>query len=122
MGMVPPSEKAVLVTRTRPLYTAKSSCGGLTRGMSEVEQRVEEGRLLMGPGPSNVSARVLRAMSRPLVGHLDPEFLKIMNEMQDLLRRCFRPAILLPFHYQEPALRGWRLPLSILWRKETLFW
>ena len=40
----------------------------------------------MGPGPSNVSPRVLRAMSRPLVGHLNPDFLKIMNEIQDLLR------------------------------------
>ena len=55
-----------------------------------MEQRVEEGRLLMGPGPSDVSPRVLRAMSRPLVGHLDPEFLKIMNEIQDLLRSVFQ--------------------------------
>ncbi len=47
-------------------------------------------RLLMGPGPSNVSARVLEALSRPLVGHLDPEFLAIMNEIQDLLRQVFR--------------------------------
>ena len=44
----------------------------------------------MGPGPSDVSPRVLRAMSRPLVGHLDPEFLKIMNEIQDLLRSVFQ--------------------------------
>ena len=44
----------------------------------------------MGPGTSNVAPRVLRAMSRPLVGHLDPEFLKIMNEIQDLLRSVFQ--------------------------------
>ncbi len=44
----------------------------------------------MGPGPSNVNPRVLKAMATPLIGHLDPEFLKIMNETQDLLRRVFK--------------------------------
>jgi alanine-glyoxylate transaminase/serine-glyoxylate transaminase/serine-pyruvate transaminase len=43
-------------------------------------------RLLMGPGPSNVHPRVLRALSTPLVGHLDPDFLQIMDETQSLLR------------------------------------
>jgi alanine-glyoxylate transaminase/serine-glyoxylate transaminase/serine-pyruvate transaminase len=47
-------------------------------------------RILMGPGPSNVHPRVLRAMGAPLLGHLDPEFLTIMDETQDLLRRLFR--------------------------------
>lgn len=44
----------------------------------------------MGPGPSDVHPRVLRAMSTPLVGHLDPVFIGIMNEVQDLLRYTFR--------------------------------
>ena len=39
-------------------------------------------RLLLGPGPSMVHPRVLRAMSMPLVGHLDPAFLEIMEETQ----------------------------------------
>ncbi len=43
-------------------------------------------RLLLGPGPSNVSERVLRAMSQPLLGHLDPAFLAIMDEVQERLR------------------------------------
>ncbi len=43
-------------------------------------------RLLLGPGPSPVSPRVLRAMSVPLLGHLDPKFLEIMNEVQGQLR------------------------------------
>ncbi len=47
-------------------------------------------RILMGPGPSNVHPRVLRAMSTPLVGHLDPDFLEVMNEVQNLLRQLFR--------------------------------
>lgn len=47
-------------------------------------------RLLMGPGPSDVSPRVLEAMSRPLVGHLDPDFLSLMNEIQESLRAVFQ--------------------------------
>ncbi|MFM8322503.1 MAG: pyridoxal-phosphate-dependent aminotransferase family protein [Chloroflexota bacterium] len=47
-------------------------------------------RTLLGPGPSMVPPRVLRAMATPLVGHLDPEFLKIMEEEQRLLRFLFQ--------------------------------
>lgn len=47
-------------------------------------------RILMGPGPSMVSPRVLRAMATPLLGHLDPEFLKIMEDEQNLLRQVFQ--------------------------------
>jgi alanine-glyoxylate transaminase/serine-glyoxylate transaminase/serine-pyruvate transaminase len=47
-------------------------------------------RLLLGPGPSMVPARVLRAMATPLVGHLDPEFIAILTDLQDLLRRVFQ--------------------------------
>ena len=43
-------------------------------------------RLLLGPGPANVHPRVLAAMSTPPVGHLDPSFLALMDELQDLLR------------------------------------
>ncbi|MFH1033565.1 MAG: alanine--glyoxylate aminotransferase family protein [Pseudomonadota bacterium] len=47
-------------------------------------------RLLMGPGPSNVSYRVLRAMSTPLVGHLDPQFMVIMDQVCQMLRDLFK--------------------------------
>lgn len=47
-------------------------------------------RLLMGPGPSDVPARVLRAMAQPPVGHLDPVFLKIMDEVRLLLQSVMR--------------------------------
>ena len=47
-------------------------------------------RLLLGPGPSTVAPLVLRAMSTPLVGHLDPQFLAIMDEVQQLLRFVFQ--------------------------------
>ncbi len=47
-------------------------------------------RILMGPGPSMVHPRVLRAMAHPLVGHLDPQFLHLMNEVQELLRFVYQ--------------------------------
>src|SRR5690625_1086125 len=47
-------------------------------------------RVLMGPGPSDVHPRVLRAMSTPLLGHLDPDFLRIMNENMELMRYVLR--------------------------------
>src|SRR5690348_1532076 len=46
-------------------------------------------RLLLGPGPSPVHPRVLRALSTPLVGHLDPIFLSVMNDIQSALRIMF---------------------------------
>lgn len=47
-------------------------------------------RVLMGPGPSDISPRVLAALSAPTVGHLDPYFLKVMDESQEMLRQVFR--------------------------------
>ena len=46
-------------------------------------------RLLLGPGPSDAHPRVLTAMTTPLLGHLDPQFLEIMNETADMLRQVF---------------------------------
>ena len=46
-------------------------------------------RLLMGPGPSQVPPRVLQALAAPTVGHLDPSFLALMDELQSLLREAF---------------------------------
>lgn len=46
-------------------------------------------RLLLGPGPSQISPRVLRACSAPLLGYLDPEYLALMDEVQRLLREVF---------------------------------
>lgn len=47
-------------------------------------------RILLGPGPSNVHPRVLRALSTPLVGHLDPAFIGLMEETKTLLRQVFQ--------------------------------
>jgi alanine-glyoxylate transaminase/serine-glyoxylate transaminase/serine-pyruvate transaminase len=47
-------------------------------------------RLLLGPGPSDAHPRVLSAMTTPLLGHLDPQFLDMMNETQQMLRAVFQ--------------------------------
>jgi alanine-glyoxylate transaminase/serine-glyoxylate transaminase/serine-pyruvate transaminase len=53
--------------------------------MSELTQRT-----LMGPGPSDVPPSVLLAMARPTIGHLDPAFLSIMDEIRSRLQRLFQ--------------------------------
>ena len=47
-------------------------------------------RLLMGPGPSDVSPRVLEAMARPTIGHLDGQFLEVLNDIRDMLQSVFQ--------------------------------
>ena len=48
-------------------------------------------RILLGPGPSSVHPRVLRAMSTPLLGYLDPEFVTILGETTALRQAVARP-------------------------------
>lgn len=47
-------------------------------------------RTLMGPGPSDVNPRILEALSRPTIGHLDPLFIGMMDELKQLLRYAFQ--------------------------------
>jgi alanine-glyoxylate transaminase / serine-glyoxylate transaminase / serine-pyruvate transaminase len=47
-------------------------------------------RVLLGPGPSNVHPRVIKAMLSPVLGHLDPDFIKVMEGVKKLLRIVFR--------------------------------
>ena len=47
-------------------------------------------RMLMGPGPSDVNPRILEALARPTIGHLDPMFIKMMDELKELLRYAFQ--------------------------------
>jgi alanine-glyoxylate transaminase/serine-glyoxylate transaminase/serine-pyruvate transaminase len=47
-------------------------------------------RILMGPGPSDVPARVLQALAAPTLGHLDPQYLQIMDDVRQLLREVFQ--------------------------------
>ena len=47
-------------------------------------------RVLMGPGPSDVDPRVLEALSRPTIGHLDPAFMEVLNDVRELLQYTFQ--------------------------------
>jgi alanine-glyoxylate transaminase/serine-glyoxylate transaminase/serine-pyruvate transaminase len=46
-------------------------------------------RILLGPGPSDIHPRILAALARPTVGHMDPYYLKIMDELQSMLQKVF---------------------------------
>jgi alanine-glyoxylate transaminase / serine-glyoxylate transaminase / serine-pyruvate transaminase len=63
-------------------------------------------RTLMGPGPSNVAERVLQAMARPTIGHLDPEFIRLMDEVKELLRYAFRTTNALAMPVSGPGTAG----------------
>ena len=60
----------------------------------------------MGPGPSDVNPRVLEAMSRPTIGHLDPAFVAMMDELQELLRYAFRTSYALSMPVSAPGSAG----------------
>jgi len=47
-------------------------------------------RILLGPGPSDVSDRILRALAAPTIGHLDPEYLKMMDDVRVMMREVFK--------------------------------
>jgi len=57
---------------------------------NQIGELLPPARLMLTPGPSCVDPRVYRAMATPLVGHLDPWFLEMMNDVQTLLRRVFQ--------------------------------
>ena len=63
-------------------------------------------RELFGPGPTNVPDSVLQALSMPTIGHLDPAFLEIMDEVGERLRRCFQTENALTFVLSAPGSIG----------------
>lgn len=58
--------------------------------MLQVNELKPVARFLMGPGPSDADSRVLKAMATPLIGHLDPQFIQIMDGVKDMLRKLFK--------------------------------
>ena len=63
-------------------------------------------RVLMGPGPSDVHPRVLKAMATPLVGHLDPEFVEIMDDIKIMTQKAFQTENYLTFVVSAPGSAG----------------
>ena len=60
----------------------------------------------MGPGPSNVNPRILEAMSRPTIGHLDPAFVGMMDELKELLHYAFQTENPLTIPVSAPGSAG----------------
>ena len=67
---------------------------------------IPKNRLLMGPGPSNVNPRVLKAISQPTIGHLDPQFIELMDEVKSLLRYAFQTENEVTFAVSGPGSVG----------------
>jgi len=63
-------------------------------------------RTLMGPGPSDVNPRILEAMSRPTIGHLDPAFIGMMDELKGLLKYAFQTENELTMPVSAPGSAG----------------
>ena len=63
-------------------------------------------RALMGPGPSDVNPRILEALSRPTIGHLDPAFISMMDELKTLLQFAFRTTNQLTIPVSAPGSAG----------------
>jgi len=63
-------------------------------------------RILMGPGPSDVSQRVLNALARPTIGHLDPMFVQLMDEIKGLLQYAFQTENALTLPISAPGSAG----------------
>ena len=63
-------------------------------------------RTLMGPGPSDVPKRVLAALARPTIGHLDPAFITMMDELKGLLQFAFRTSNALTIPISAPGSAG----------------
>lgn len=63
-------------------------------------------RILLGPGPSPVPSRVLRALGAPTLGHLDPQYVAIMDEVCEMLRQVFRTKNALTFPVSGTGMAG----------------
>ena len=63
-------------------------------------------RTLMGPGPSDVHPRILEALSRPTIGHLDPAFINMMDELKELLQYAFQTRNAMTMPVSAPGSAG----------------
>lgn len=63
-------------------------------------------RTLMGPGPSDVNPRISQALARPTIGHLDPAFIRLMDETKALLQYAFQTSNELTLPISAPGSAG----------------
>ena len=74
--------------------------------MGKIDEMKTSTRVLMGPGPSEVHPRVLRAMATPLIGHLDPEFLGVMDDIKAMTQETLQTKNPLTFVVSAPGSAG----------------
>jgi alanine-glyoxylate transaminase/serine-glyoxylate transaminase/serine-pyruvate transaminase len=60
----------------------------------------------MGPGPSDVNPRILNALAKPTIGHLDPEFIRLMDEIKSMLQYAFQTSNELTIPVSAPGSAG----------------
>ncbi len=74
--------------------------------MTQFSEMKTSNRILMGPGPSDAHPRVLRAMATPLIGHLDPEFLEVMDDIKAMTQETLQTKNELTFVVSAPGSAG----------------
>jgi len=74
--------------------------------MSTYTQLDPAERILMGPGPSSVPARILNAMAAPTLGHLDPQYIQIMDETCAMMREVYQTKNMLTFPVSGTGMAG----------------
>ncbi|MFT4995382.1 MAG: alanine-glyoxylate transaminase/serine-glyoxylate transaminase/serine-pyruvate transaminase, partial [Paraglaciecola sp.] len=73
---------------------------------NQIHSFIPPQRTLMGPGPSDVDPRILQALSRPTIGHLDPAFVGLMDEIKVLLQYAFQTKNQLTMPISAPGSAG----------------
>lgn len=71
-----------------------------------IQQFIPPTRTLMGPGPSDVHPNILEALARPTIGHLDPEFIRMMDELKSLIQYAFETKNELSLPVSAPGSAG----------------
>ncbi|PKG99632.1 alanine--glyoxylate aminotransferase family protein [Paraglaciecola sp. MB-3u-78] len=78
----------------------------MSQSLSSLSSFIPPTRVLMGPGPSDVYPQVLEALSRPTIGHLDPKFVNLMDEVKQLLQYAFQTNNALTMPISAPGSAG----------------
>jgi alanine-glyoxylate transaminase/serine-glyoxylate transaminase/serine-pyruvate transaminase len=74
--------------------------------MEQITSFTPPHRILMGPGPSDVPQRILDAGARPTIGHLDPKFIQLMDEIKLLIQFAFQTKNRLTMPISAPGSAG----------------
>ena len=76
-------------------------------------------RTLLGPGPSDVHPRILEAVGKPTIGHLDPQFVNLMEEIKSLLKYAFKTKNEMTYTVSAPGSAEWK-PVLQTWFHQVI--